>query len=52
MTEFQQTLALAGTGVFIIAGLLAFAQHYLHLFFDHPPAPAQVFVRWLSEEHK
>lgn len=52
MTEFQQTLALAGTGVFIIAGLLAFAQHYLHLFFDHPPAPAQVFVRWLSEEQK
>ena len=52
MTEFQQTIALAGTGVFIIAGLLAFAQHYLHLFFDHPPAPPQVFVRWLSEEQK
>ncbi len=52
MTEFQQTLALAGTGVFIIAGLLAFAQHYLHLFFGRPSAPANVFVRWLSEEQK
>lgn len=52
MTEFQQTIALAGTGVFVLAGLLAFAQHYLHLFFGRPPAPANVFVRWLTEEQK
>ncbi|PZM83368.1 MAG: hypothetical protein DKT66_09415 [Candidatus Melainabacteria bacterium] len=52
MNEFQQTLALAGTGVFIVAGLLAFAQHYLHLFFGRPGTPAQVFVRWLTEEQK
>ncbi len=52
MNEFQQTLALAGTGVFIVAGLLAFAQHYLHLFFGRPATPAQVFVRWLTEEQK
>jgi len=52
MTEFEQTLILASTGVFIFAGLLAFAQHFLHLFFGRPPAPNQVFVRWLTEEQK
>lgn len=52
MTEFQQTIALAGTGVFLVAGLLAFAQHYLHLFFGRPATPPQVFVRWLTEEQK
>jgi len=52
MNEFEQTLMLAATGAFILAGLLAFAQHYLHLFFGRPPAPNQVFVRWLTEEQK
>lgn len=52
MTEFEQTLVLAATGVFVIAGLLAFAQHYLHLFFGRSPAPNAVFVRWLTEEQK
>ena len=52
MTEFQQTLMLAGTGVFVLAGLLAFLQHHLYLFFGRPTAPANVFVRWLTEEQK
>lgn len=47
-----QTLVLAGTGVFIIAGILAFLQHHLRLFTGNPPTPPNVFVRWLTEGQK
>lgn len=47
-----QTLVLAGTGVFIIAGILAFLQHHLQLFSGKPPIPNNVFVRWLTEGQK